>query len=540
MKIWKKSLLSFFAIFIAFSSIYPNIAQAQWYAPSFEDFNTKVNGDTPDSEIFGERYTQAQVYWIVHSLVVLLSGKEIQECIAKANGDVLGFANCMTTADAGGGASLAERSMGSPILMLAAAVDSSFSTPPASGIEYIASKIDRVNPATTTYAQEGIGYTSLQPVQGLWSAARNATYALSIIALVVLAFMIMFRRKVSPQMSVTIQTAIPKLVIGLVLITFSYAIAGLIIDLSYLLVGLLSGIIHASGVLDGGITSAGPIDTFNALNGVVHGVFSLMLLLFINLFLIGMVGLFIGGALVGVTGGAAAFAVGSAGVLAVVLGVIILIVALYALIRLFWVLFKSYMMVLILIITSPFFMLGSIFYSEALNFSRWLKLMVGSLSIFVVTSLLVFFAHYLTWSTTPRLSPIQDMAMFNPFGIETQTFSGATQLPGFQGIGVEFVGYFAGLFIILTIPALASNISKMLMGGRADQKASLLGAIPGAAGAVAMGGKATSGVMGTAFRESAVGKSYSSGGRIQQKISNVIDRTASMATQRPSNKPPRP
>ena len=56
----------------------------------------------------------------------------------------------------------------------------------------------------------------------------------------------MFRAKINPQTVVTIQSAIPKAVVALILVTFSYAIAGLMIDLMYLLIGLIFGVIPAN------------------------------------------------------------------------------------------------------------------------------------------------------------------------------------------------------------------------------------------------------------------------------------------------------
>ena len=56
--------------------------------------------------------------------------------------------------------------------------------------------------------------------------------------------MIMFRVKINPQTVVSLQTMIPKLVTTLILITFSFAIAGLVIDMIYVfllaIIGLLS------------------------------------------------------------------------------------------------------------------------------------------------------------------------------------------------------------------------------------------------------------------------------------------------------------
>src|SRR5258708_14361646 len=52
--------------------------------------------------------------------------------------------------------------------------------------------------------------------------------------------MIMFRVKISPQVVVSVQSALPKIAIALVLVTFSYAIAGFLIDIMYVFVGLFS------------------------------------------------------------------------------------------------------------------------------------------------------------------------------------------------------------------------------------------------------------------------------------------------------------
>ncbi|KKQ64683.1 MAG: hypothetical protein US85_C0005G0031 [Candidatus Shapirobacteria bacterium GW2011_GWF1_38_23] len=77
-------------------------------------------------------------------------------------------------------------------------------TPPASGVEYIAQVRDSFlgKPA---YAQ-GVGFNGLQFLLPLWRGFRNAAV-------------------------VTVQSAIPQLITTLILVTFSYAIAGLVIDL---------------------------------------------------------------------------------------------------------------------------------------------------------------------------------------------------------------------------------------------------------------------------------------------------------------------
>ncbi|MFA6007297.1 MAG: hypothetical protein WC784_01455 [Candidatus Shapirobacteria bacterium] len=116
-------------------------------------------------------------------------------------------------------------------------------TPPASGIEYIAQVKDSFlgKPA---YAQ-GTGFTGLQFLLPLWRGFRNVVYILSSIIFIVIGIMIMLRVKISPQAVVTVQSAIPKLITTLILVTFSYAIAGLVIDLCNLVEALVIAVLFS-------------------------------------------------------------------------------------------------------------------------------------------------------------------------------------------------------------------------------------------------------------------------------------------------------
>jgi len=60
--------------------------------------------------------------------------------------------------------------------------------------------------------------------------------------------MIMFRIKINPQTAITIQLALPKLIITLLLITFSYAIAGFMIDIFYLIWGIITNLLISQGL----------------------------------------------------------------------------------------------------------------------------------------------------------------------------------------------------------------------------------------------------------------------------------------------------
>src|SRR6185369_5532352 len=107
--------------------------------------------------------------------------------------------------------------------------------PPVSSREYIADLMQTVGHpfAQTAYAQ-GLGFSSLSPILGLWKIFRNIAYFFFIVIFVFIGFMIMIRSKIGSQAAVTVQQALPKLVVSLILVTFSYAIAGLLLDLMYL------------------------------------------------------------------------------------------------------------------------------------------------------------------------------------------------------------------------------------------------------------------------------------------------------------------
>lgn len=98
------------------------------------------------------------------------------------------------------------------------------------------------------YAQ-GIGFSGLSLLLPLWKAFRNIAYLILAVIMIVIGFMIMFRKKIDPKTVVTVQNSLPRIVITLILITFSYAIVGAMIDLMYLTILLTVGIFKSTGLL---------------------------------------------------------------------------------------------------------------------------------------------------------------------------------------------------------------------------------------------------------------------------------------------------
>ena len=117
--------------------------------------------------------------------------------------------------------------------------------PPFSGVQYIA---QAVNNFLGKPAYAATGYQGLSTILPLWKGFRNVTYTVFSIIFIGIGIAIMLRIKISQNAVITIQSAIPNLITSLILVTFSYAIVGLLIDLSYVVEALgVSLIYKASG-----------------------------------------------------------------------------------------------------------------------------------------------------------------------------------------------------------------------------------------------------------------------------------------------------
>ena len=124
-----------------------------------------------------------------------------------------------------------------------------------SGREYVADILDNIGVPSVSraYAQStggGTGYNAMKPFLEFWKVFRNLAYSLYIIMFVVVGIMIMLRTKVNAQTIITIQTALPNLLITLLLITFSYAIVGFMIDIMYFLIYFIVYLISTTGIID--------------------------------------------------------------------------------------------------------------------------------------------------------------------------------------------------------------------------------------------------------------------------------------------------
>ncbi len=479
MSMFKKLLLGFLASIVLLISIVPyfSAAHAQtWYNQPFEEWTDKVFNENNPEEIFGERYAYAQVEWIIYSVIAFLTfagDQEVFGCLLRTDGDLEACRDEIIAAASGFLTSsettnnLAE----SNNLFLAG-----FTTRPVSGIAYFKDIAERANLVPEVSAQ-GFGFSAANPILGLWRMVRNVTYFLLILVIIVMSFMIMFRVKTSPQTAITVQSALPKIIVALILITFSYAIAGLLIDLMYVVIGLVAGIISSSGLVGGDYTDW--ITMYNALTTersifVLLGQF--MLTFYIGLF----IALF--------SSGAVGFSLGILATLFSPLIVLILaIVMLFAWFKILWLLFKTFAMILLQIVVGPIMILLGAF-GVGGGFSLWLRNLIAHLAVYPAVGFMFIMSFvFLRGAFFDRegdvVTPFLD-SLF-PFGVQ-QTLSGSTWTPPLTvgSTQVELLWLIASLAVLLLIPQVA-NIIRGMIEKRPFQYGTAIGAALAAGAGVA-------------------------------------------------------
>jgi len=252
-----------------------------------------------------------------------------------------------------------------------------------------------------------------------------------------MGLLIMLRIKISPQATITIQNSIPKIIITLILVTFSYAIIGLLIDITYLIEALLISLL-----LDNNDISPNLISNIPETSSLIQGTFWTHLKLVwgatkgtIN------VGTGLLSALTAIIAGIIAWfstGIGWLTAIAAILGLLIILI--FALIQLIKFLFgcsKAYIILLIKIISAPLEIALGAFPNSKIGFGSWFIQTLAYASVFPICLLFLVI-----------LNIIINAVSFNQIWV-----------PGtLQGLGVTSavrpILAFAGLIILAKLPSL--------------------------------------------------------------------------------------
>ena len=377
-----------------------------WYGFNLTKFQKKVFDESNPNEIFGERYTQAQVNWIIQSLIstilphtenssqTLNLFKLFESITGKvAQGSPIEFQEALALG---------------PMGMVGYVGSNLYASPVASGREEIMGLAQKFNVVQPAYAQ-GVGYEKLGAgnIKALWTATRNIAYLLVVVLLIASGFMVMFRTKISPQAVVTVEMIIPKLVMSLILITFSYAIVGFVIDLLYVAIVLFLGLFAmtvpgGTALINNSAINPGLTGTINVLTGAdtVFVVNTFLLgfinwaksLIFTTLVLQAGIGAALGTTTLVVP---SAIAGALAPIIMPIMGILIAgnIWAIYLAFKMIAQLVTAYVTLIMLTISGPLqIMMDVIPGRKTSAFVGWLKCVVGNASVFFVYAVMVVVA----------------------------------------------------------------------------------------------------------------------------------------------------
>lgn len=100
---------------------------------------------------------------------------------------------------------------------------------------------------STIAAEDGYDLLTSVGMDELWEKTRLIAYVLFVLVLMSAGFMIMFRQKIGGQLMITVFNTLPGVIVGLIVVTFSFAIVGLILNLGILLVGVIGSLLDPSG-----------------------------------------------------------------------------------------------------------------------------------------------------------------------------------------------------------------------------------------------------------------------------------------------------
>jgi hypothetical protein len=476
---------------VLFGSLAPNFSVAKaadtstWYNQDFFGWYDKVynTNTSPTDQIFGERYTAAQVQWIIYGLVSIpinflgSTAQPVAQCFLGVLGNVGDIVTCGTNT-----ITFIQSTVNTLHTVFGISQTNSNQPPltqlfnakerPLSGIGYVERLATKFSPVTNVHAQTGFGYTALGSIQQYWVGFRNMAFAIIVLVTIIFAFMIMFRVKLNPQTVVSVQSALPKIVIALILATFSYAIAGFLVDLTYVVSGLFASLVHFAGFASSAseaysyIVPSGGFGSFYIFFFMLFYwiVFAFAVLWSIACILIGNFSLF---------GGIVA-------ILSIFIWVWLLVLVIWYTIKIPWILIKNLISIYISIVIAPLqIVAGTIV--PSFGFGQWLRKLIAELMVFPVAGLLM----YLAWVTllnsfaVNAAATIPNWIAIPLFGVPTKLW--APEIIGSTGNMSGLIWVLVSFGILTTLPNVVKYMKQFIMGEKFTS-GSAMGTITGLAG----------------------------------------------------------
>ncbi len=318
-----------------------------------------------------------------------------------------------------------------------------YSSPPASGINYFADLGKKIGIVRPALAEENTfnSFTAMKMLQPIWTIFRNISYLLFVLILIGMGFAIMFRVKISPQAVITIQSALPRIILALLLITFSYAIVGFILDISLFLNSVIADIFKAAIAIGGKgtwyftiyerIATAFTPEEAHFLvkpfaDAFAYGQLGATLLLIVTLATYWMV-------------------------VPIIAGLIIAILLAIAYLRALWTLLRAFAMIIINLIFAPLRILAGVFPGSDAT-TGWFKDIIANAAILPTMLTIFFLGNYLI---------IMGIISTAVVGIKNFRIEGFGVYGGFWLLSTLLFPLI-GIFILLMIPKAADIIQSAI------------------------------------------------------------------------------
>ncbi|KKR05629.1 MAG: hypothetical protein UT34_C0002G0136 [candidate division WS6 bacterium GW2011_GWF2_39_15] len=303
---------------------------------------------------------------------------------------------------------------------------------------------------SSTYAASSDGYTFLTSIgiDQLWEKTRLIAYVMFVVVLIAAGFMIMFRQKIGGQLMITVFNTLPGVIAGLVVVTFSFAIVGLVLNFGTLLVNVVASLLNPSG--EDLVVVTNPFSLLNVgsffrqasdeTKGIVFGSSGLVALIAGAVAAIVTQGAFLAVA----AAAGAAIAVALIAVLIVIIGVV-----LYASVRVYITVLTAYLGIILDTVMAPFYLVASALPGNSHIGTDWFKRILRNTLVFPLVFLFINLGQYILKT---------DFNVSFPAGLV-----GPSSAPGLDTGMNEAVGFLLKGMLTLVLFFVAAESPKFLM-----------------------------------------------------------------------------
>lgn len=409
-------------------------------------YSPNLNPDVPRDQ---HTYVQSVVIELLSSMICQMSGldpiRPDHRCLGvDSQTGKIGFV------EGGGGA----------IGVLGQFIAYTFTPPLSSGdyVKYLAGnfgfpKKTYAAPSSCADAPEGVGFCGIRPLLNIWVAMRNIAYLLFVLIFVLIGLAIMLRVHIDPRTVMSIENQIPRIIVGILLVTFSFAIAGFLIDIMYVAIYLVGGVLFSSyppafNSIDPNnpfTVGLGEIATsptpFDIINRLFQGGFGQLAARGGN-----VISLLVDNATdgsVSTTKNIWDIFSNTLGFLAgIIIGLlsffIIFLALIYVSIRLWIILIVAYINVLLDVVFAPFWFLVGLFPGSTLGVGAWFKDMLANLAVFP-TAIAMFILARIFFAISNAEPVAGDPSLFIPPLAGGGTGAGSEVFAGIVALGFLFM-----------------------------------------------------------------------------------------------------